>query len=288
MEPPATPPAYEQVKAYIRSRVSSGEWKPGDAVPSEAELQNLFKISRMTVHRALRELAAEGMVTRIQGSGTRVANLHRIASRLTIRDIHDEVAERGNAHSTQVLLVAKEKAVASVAGALGLRTGVKVFHTMLIHFENGMPIQQAPALAPFTPPLFTPSQVTSPSPTPAPAGRETSAPAQVSRPRPGAPDGRDDVFKPRPDAAAPVNAPAAPRLDLDAVRQRAREIATEGSGSRGLLPLQIQVPAERKSKLAESLEKAVKPDCRNAYADMGLLAVPALVAGAVADVGCRW
>ena len=141
MEPPATPPAYEQVKTYIRSRVSSGAWKPGDAVPSEAELQALFKISRMTVHRALRELAAEGMVTRIQGSGTRVAHLHRIASRLMIRDIHDEVAERGHAHSTRVLLVAKEKAVASVAGALGLRMGAKVFHTMLIHFENGVPIQ---------------------------------------------------------------------------------------------------------------------------------------------------
>jgi hypothetical protein len=109
------------------------------------------------------------------------------------------------------------------------------------------------------------------------------------RPRTGAPDGRDDMFRPRPDANAPAAPPgAAPRLNLDAIRQRAREIATEGSGSRGLLPLQIAVPLDKKSKLSEGIEKAIKPDCRSAYADMGLLAVPALVAGAVADAGCRW
>jgi len=75
---------------------------------------------------------------------------------------------------------------------------------------------------------------------------------------------------------------------MDEIRQKAREIANEGSGSRGFLPLQIPIPLEKKSKLADDLQKAVKPDCRKAYADMGLLAVPALVAGAVADVGCRW
>ena len=134
-------PAYERVKTHIQTQISRGIWRAGDAVPSETALQQQFKISRMTVNRALRELAAEGMVTRVQGSGTRVANLHRIASRLTIRDIHDEVAERGHIHTTQVLLVAAEKAGAGVAGALSLRAGAKVFHTVLIHFENGVPIQ---------------------------------------------------------------------------------------------------------------------------------------------------
>src|SRR5258708_3292129 len=96
-------PAYEQVKAWIRQHIGSGRWKPGDPVHSEAGLMQQFGISRMTVNRALRELAAEGLVTRIQGSGTRVAELHRISSRLTIRDIHEEVAERGHVHSTRVL-----------------------------------------------------------------------------------------------------------------------------------------------------------------------------------------
>ena len=133
--------AYEQVKAFVKTRITSGAWKPGDAVPSETALMAQFSISRMTVNRALRELAAEGMVTRIQGSGTRVAELHRISSRLTIRDIKDEVVERGHTHSSRVLLVATEKAAAPLAKTLSIRAGSNVFHTVLVHLENGVPIQ---------------------------------------------------------------------------------------------------------------------------------------------------
>jgi GntR family histidine utilization transcriptional repressor len=134
-------PAYEQVKAFIKTHISAGTWKPGDPVPSEAALAAQFGISRMTVNRALRELTAEGLVTRIQGSGTRVAELHRISSRLTIRDIHEEVAERGHVHTTRVLKVQAEKAGAELAQSLGLRTGARIFHTVLVHLENGVPIQ---------------------------------------------------------------------------------------------------------------------------------------------------
>ena len=102
-------PAYEQVKAFIKGHISRGDWKPGDPVPSESALGQQFGVARMTVNRALRELAAEGLVTRVQGSGTRVAQLHRISSRLTIRDIHEEMAERGHVPTTRVVLVAAEK-----------------------------------------------------------------------------------------------------------------------------------------------------------------------------------
>ena len=134
-------PAYEQVKAWIRQHIGSGRWKPGDPVPSETALMQQFGISRMTVNRALRELAGEGLVTRIQGSGTRVAQLHRISSRLTIRDIHEEVVERGHVHSTVVLHAGKEKAGAEVAVSLGLPSRAAIFHTVLVHMENGVPIQ---------------------------------------------------------------------------------------------------------------------------------------------------
>ena len=134
-------PAYEQVKGWIRQHIASGEWKPGDVVPSEAALMERFTISRMTANRALRELAAEGLVNRVQGSGTRVAQLHRISSQLVIRDIHEEVAERGHEHSTRVLAVGQEKAASGLAESLGLRKGSRVFHSVLVHLENGVPIQ---------------------------------------------------------------------------------------------------------------------------------------------------
>jgi GntR family histidine utilization transcriptional repressor len=146
-------PAYEQVKSWVRQHIASGQWRPGDGVPSEAALMDRFAVSRMTANRALRELAAEGLVTRVQGSGTRVAELHRISSRLVIRDIHEEVAERGHVHTARVLLAVEEKADADLAAAFALRKGARLFHTVLVHLENGVAIQHEdrwvnPAAAP--------------------------------------------------------------------------------------------------------------------------------------------
>jgi len=134
-------PAYLKVKEFIQQHISSGEWRPGALVPSEAMLMQQFGISRMTVNRALSELSAEGMVRRVQGVGTFVAELHRIASNLTIRDIQEEVLERGHVHSARLLLSQAENADADVALSLGLAMGATVFHTVLVHLENGVPIQ---------------------------------------------------------------------------------------------------------------------------------------------------
>src|SRR3569832_2060901 len=124
---PPDVPAYEQVKEWIRGHIASGRWRPGDPVPSEAALMQRFGMSRMTVNRALRELSAEGLVNRVQGSGTTVAQLHRISSRLTIRDIHEEVVERGHVHTTRVLSIEKSRAGAELARSFGLKAGAKVF-----------------------------------------------------------------------------------------------------------------------------------------------------------------
>ena len=137
---PSPLPAYEQVKAFIKTKITQGLWRPGDAVPSESALQQQFGVSRMTVNRAVKELAVEGLVTRVQGSGTVVAHLHRISSTLQVRDIHEEILERGHLHTTQVLTVEPVRASADVARRLKLRVGAKVFHSTLVHFENGVPI----------------------------------------------------------------------------------------------------------------------------------------------------
>ena len=134
-------PAYQQVKAFIKAQVTTGAWRSGDAVPSESALQAQFGISRMTVNRALRELVVEGLVTRIQGSGTVVAQLNRITSRLAFRDIHDEILERGHQHSARVVLTESLRANASLAQTLKLRAGSRVFHSVLVHCEDGVPIQ---------------------------------------------------------------------------------------------------------------------------------------------------
>jgi GntR family histidine utilization transcriptional repressor len=134
-------PAYEQVKTFIKTQITQGVWRPGDAVPSEAALQLQFSVSRMTVNRAVKELAVEGLVTRVQGSGTVVAQLHRISSTLAFRDIRDEIQTRGHAHSTQVLKVGAIRADAALADIFKLPVGAKLFHSLLVHLEDGVPIQ---------------------------------------------------------------------------------------------------------------------------------------------------
>lgn len=134
-------PAYEQVKAFVKSQITSGVWRPGDAVPSESALQLQFGVSRMTVNRAVKELAVEGLVTRVQGSGTVVAQLHRISSTLAVRDIHEEVLARGHEHTSRLVLLKAIAADAALAHVLGVAVGSTVFHSQLVHFENDVPIQ---------------------------------------------------------------------------------------------------------------------------------------------------
>ena len=131
-------------------------------------------------------------------------------------------------------------------------------------------------------------------PPPVPATSEVAAPAPATAAEPPRlrlgtpPAGADeDIFKPRRDVAAPEGEPGGTRIDLEAARKRAREIASEATSTRGILPA-LPPPPEKKSKESIALEKAIKPDCRTAYAGMGLLAVPALVASSIGDGGCRW
>ena len=118
-----------------------GRFPPGALMPSEAELVLHFGVSRMTVNRALRELQAEGLVDRVQGAGTYAAQLHRVASTLTIRDLHEEIVERGHRHTATVVLCQAEVAAPALAGQLGLKPGAGVFHSLIVHFENGVPLQ---------------------------------------------------------------------------------------------------------------------------------------------------
>lgn len=132
---------YARVKAHLKGELSRGRWPVGELMPSEAELVAQFGVSRMTVNRALRELQAEGLVQRVQGVGTFSAPLHRVSSTLTIRDLQEEIAERGHQHRAEVHLARQEAAPAGLAERLGLQAGDPVFHTLIVHFENGVPLQ---------------------------------------------------------------------------------------------------------------------------------------------------
>ena len=132
---------YARVKQYLKQELASGRWPPDALMPSESELVAQFQVSRMTVNRALRELQNEGLIERVQGVGTFAAPLHRVSSTLTIRDLHEEIIARGHRHEAQVHLAREEIAPPALARQLGVGSGTPVFHTLIVHLEDGVPLQ---------------------------------------------------------------------------------------------------------------------------------------------------
>jgi len=160
-------PLYRQVKDFIIRQIRAGAWKSESRIPSENEIVSTLGVSRMTAHRALRELTEEGYLFRVQGVGTFVAPRKPESALLEIGSISEEISQRGGIHSSEVHLLREEKASREIAAAMDLRVGAKVFHSLIVHRENGLPIQLSdryvnPSLAPeylqqdFT--RFTPNQ----------------------------------------------------------------------------------------------------------------------------------
>jgi GntR family histidine utilization transcriptional repressor len=134
-------PHYQRVKRMIADRIKAGSWNPGDRISSEAELVKELGVSRMTVNRALRELTIEGTLTRVQGVGTFVAMSKPQAALFEVRNIAEEIAERGHQHRAEVLTLKAEPAPAEIAATFDLRPGMPVFHSILLHRENELPVQ---------------------------------------------------------------------------------------------------------------------------------------------------
>lgn len=147
-------PLYERVKQHITERVARGEWADGERLPSEHELMAAFKVSRMTVHRALRELSAEGVISRIQGVGSFVSTPKPRLELIEIRDIAEDVTARGQRHGVKVLRLEAIRAGIEQAMAFDLRPGARIFHSLIVHLEDEMPIQIEER---FVNPVFAPA-----------------------------------------------------------------------------------------------------------------------------------
>lgn len=132
---------YEQIKEFISRKIQDGSWPAGHRLPSEHELVAQFGISRMTVNRALRELAGQGRVVRVAGVGSFVAESKPQSTLLKIVSIEHEIRSRGHDYRFELLAVERASAAPDVAAWLDLRAGASVFHSVCLHFENGTPVQ---------------------------------------------------------------------------------------------------------------------------------------------------
>lgn len=134
-------PRYTQVKSHILSQIEAGTLRPNDRVPSEHELTQELGVSRMTVNRALRELANDGYVTRLAGVGTFVADSRPHSDAVRVRNIADEIRSRGHEHSAKVITLESVKADQYLVDRLAVRQGARLFHSVILHLESGQPIQ---------------------------------------------------------------------------------------------------------------------------------------------------
>lgn len=134
-------PRYQMVKEHILSLIKTRQWAEDRRLPSEHELVARLGVSRMTINRALRELAVEGVVDRVSGVGTFAAERRVQSHPLEIRDIAQEIAERGHSHESLVLSLAAIRASAEIALYFNVGSGTRLFHARILHSESGSPIQ---------------------------------------------------------------------------------------------------------------------------------------------------
>ena len=138
---PAFSPLYQQIKALILQSLQQGEWKPGEAIPSEMDLAARFRVSQGTVRKAIDELAADNLVMRRQGKGTFVAThaeQHVQYRFLKLLPDTGDASVEGPAQRT-VLDCRRVRASADVARALALRSGDPVVQARRILSFAGEP-----------------------------------------------------------------------------------------------------------------------------------------------------
>lgn len=140
--PNSASPLYEKVKDFVLGNIGSGKWGRNTRLPSENDLVLTLGVSRMTVNRALRELTSEGHLRRIQGVGTFVAPPRPQSTLIEISNIATEVKARGSRYRAEVVALERiETPAPELLIAFEFDTVRPVDHSVVLHFENDVPVQ---------------------------------------------------------------------------------------------------------------------------------------------------
>ncbi|WP_174422225.1 UTRA domain-containing protein [Burkholderia diffusa] len=134
-------PLYEQIKHFVRERIADGTYRPGDKIPSENELVVLFNTSRLTVNRALRELSTSGVLQRLHGVGTFVAQPKAASTLIHLHNIADEIRTRKQKLTIRVHDLSRVRPDSEIAGRLECTRRQSVFHSRIVYCADDIPIQ---------------------------------------------------------------------------------------------------------------------------------------------------
>ncbi|WP_151671038.1 histidine utilization repressor [Nitrincola schmidtii] len=134
-------PRYLQIKQHLLDAIHSGHYAVHHKIPAEEQLARDFNVSRMTANKAIRDLVQEGYLVRQAGLGTFVTDRKSESPLAEINNIAEEVRSRGHQYSNTVILCEEVSADDEIALRLGVRVNSRVFHSVIVHLENQLPIQ---------------------------------------------------------------------------------------------------------------------------------------------------
>ncbi|MBW9439088.1 GntR family transcriptional regulator [Enterobacter roggenkampii] len=143
-------PMYQQIADALREKISAGELKPGDALPTESSLQEAFNVSRVTVRQALKLLTEEQIVESIQGSGTYVKEERVNYDIYQLTGFYEKLADRNVDTHSEVSIFEVLKADAKLAEKLNLSHDDKVWHVKRVRFIKQKPVNLEETWMPLT------------------------------------------------------------------------------------------------------------------------------------------
>ena len=133
--------SFQKIRDDILVKIRARHWLPGETIPGEEALAEEYGCSRMTVNRAIRELADRGIVERRRKAGTRVALQPDRQARVEISSIRKEIEERGSIYRYALLERSEATASEGVQAKLSLSSGDRVLHLRCLHFADEVPYQ---------------------------------------------------------------------------------------------------------------------------------------------------
>lgn len=134
-----TRPLHQRILADVSAKIVSGEWPPGHRIPFEHELTEEYGCSRMTVNKALSQLARAGLIERRKRSGSHVARPRSQAAVLEIHDIRTEVEALGLAYGYRLLARSPRQHTTPQDEAAGFGMGASLLDLSCLHLAGETP-----------------------------------------------------------------------------------------------------------------------------------------------------
>ena len=136
---PAFSPLYQQIKTLMTRSLQAGEWRPGEAIPSETELAARFKVSQGTVRKAVDELAADNLLVRRQGRGTFVSTHSEEKVQFRFLRLIPDVGEAGSMQR-RFIGCNRLRAPSDVSRALDMQPGESAIHVRRVLSFRAAPV----------------------------------------------------------------------------------------------------------------------------------------------------